>query len=606
MKKIKAFFTGIGEMIGILWQSSKTITLLMIFNNLIRNALWPLRALVVKHIVDIIVLSSENGFLAYKNSFWINIILFFLLFWSNRIWWPLNSYTQTLMLAKISHQTRLRIIAVMERIHLSFFDYAENFDTYTRALAQADDRQPINTVNSVIGFVSLIISFITAFTVMVSINIPVTVILMLSSIPAVIWEGRFNQKIYNFDREATREKRLLEYLYSLFLNKTSAKEIRTFKTERYLSEKHESVLKKYNHMYFRLVNFKLRADSFFWLILQCALMIGYFLIISEAASGKIALGSLSFFLAVAGDLQGAIRNFGSSFNGVIQSNKYFDNLLQFEKQNTGNADSIKYIDIPGTIESIEFKNVSFSYPNAEKETIKDVSFTLRSPQSVVLVGENGAGKTTIIKLLMGFYRPTSGEILMNGVNIRQYRPEDYFRLFSVCFQDYMKYGFSLKDNIIMANINIDSIRFKEIVRETQLEDIIERLPDRERTCLLKEFDESGVELSGGQHNRIAIARAMAKDAPIVLFDEPNAALDAKAEQNLFRLYARLTKDKLGIMITHRLSTAVSSDAILVLKAGKLIEFGNHSELLKHGGEYAALFNMQARHYMSNEEEVPLK
>jgi ABC-type multidrug transport system fused ATPase/permease subunit len=505
------------------------------------------------------------------------------------------------MLAKISHETRLRIISAMERIHLSFFDYAEKYDTYTRALAQADDRQPINTVNTVIGFISLIISFVTAFTVMVSINIPVTVLLILSSIPAVIWEGRFNQKIYNFDQEVTREKRLLGYLFSLFFSKTSAKEIRTFKTDRYLSEKHESVLNEYNHKYFRLVNSKIRIDSLFWLILQCTLMIGYFLIISDAASGKIALGSLSFFLAVAGDLQGAIKDFGSSFNGIIQSNKYFDNLLQFEKQNAEIANPINFIDTPETIENIEFRNVSFSYPNAEDETIKDISFILHYPQSVVLVGENGAGKTTILKLLMGFYRPTSGEILVNGVNIQQYRSEDYLRLFSVCFQDYMKYGFSLKDNIIMANRRMDHKRFDEIVNETQLEDIIDRLPDRERTYLSREFDENGVELSGGQYNRIAIARAMAKDAPIVLFDEPNAALDAKAEQNLFRLYARLMKDKLGIMITHRLSTAVSSDIILVLKDGKLIECGSHSELMKHDGEYATLFSMQAKHYMSNEE-----
>ena len=281
--------------------------------------------------------------------------------------------------------------------------------------------------------------------------------------------------------------------------------------------------------------------------------------------------------------------------------------MQFEKQNTeqntGIVNSSSYINIPETIESIEFKNVSFSYPNTDNEAIKDISFTLRYPQSVILVGENGAGKTTLIKLLMGFYKPTSGEILLNGVNIQQYRPKDYFKLFSVCFQDYMKYGFSLKDNIIMANREFDSKRFNEIISETQLKDIIEHLPNKEHTYLSREFDESGVELSGGQYNRIAIARAMAKDAPIVLFDEPNAALDAKAEQNLFRLYSRLTKDKLGIMITHRLSTAVNSDVILVLKDGKLIEYGNHSELMKHNGEYAMLFNMQARHYMST-EEVP--
>lgn len=168
-------------------------------------------------------------------------------------------------------------------------------------------------------------------------------------------------------------------------------------------------------------------------------MIGYFIIISDTGAGIIAIGSLSFFLSVASDLQQAIKNLGSSFNGVIQSSKYFDNLLQFEKQNADAMHSDGHINIPNTIESIEFRKVSFTYPNSEKETLKDISFTLRCPQSTVLVGENGAGKTTIIKLILGFYKPTSGEILINGVNIKEYPPEEYLKLFSVCFQDYISF-----------------------------------------------------------------------------------------------------------------------------------------------------------------------
>ena len=603
MKKILSFFNGIGEMFKILWQSSKSLTALLIFNNIIRNAIWPFRAMVVKEIVDIIVLSAENEFSTYQKQFWLCIILFFLCFLLNRIWWPLNSYTQTLMLAKMTNKMKQRIIAVMEKVHLSFFDYAENYDTYKRALEQVEDRQPINTVNSVIGFVSLIISFVTAFSIMISINVPVTIMLMLSTVPAVIWEEKFNKKIFDFDKEVTREKRLIEYLFSLFVNKATAKEIRTFKTDQYLTKKHESTLTEYNRKYFRLIKSRISVDSFFWLILQCALMIGYFIIISDTGAGIIAIGSLSFFLSVASDLQQAIKNLGSSFNGVIQSSKYFDNLLQFEKQNADATHSDGHINIPNTIESIEFRKVSFTYPNSEKETLKDISFTLRCPQSTVLVGENGAGKTTIIKLILGFYKPTSGEILINGVNIKEYPPEEYLKLFSVCFQDYMKYGFSLKDNVVMSNTEINHQKFEKIINMVELKDLIIDLPQKEKTCLSREYDENGVELSGGQYNRIAIARAIAKDAPIVLFDEPNAALDAKAEQSLFKLYAQLTKDKLGIMITHRLSTATDSDLILVLKDGKLIECGNHSELLMNNGEYATLFNMQSKHYTSNVEAV---
>lgn len=597
MKKISGFISGICEMFQILWSSSKPMTMLILFNNLIRNAVWPIRALLVRNLVDIITLSNQFGFEQYQTEFWCNALLFFVLFLWNRIWWPLNSYAQTLMLAKIGNHAKNRIINVMERIHLSFFDYSENYDMYTRALSQTEDRQPINAVNNVISLVSLIISFLTAFFAMISINITVSIILICSSIPSVIWESKFNRKVYEFDQEATRERRLLDYISSLFFNKASSKEIRTFKIDSYLSEKHEKTLKEYNRKYFKLFNSKLGVDSLFWFILQIALVFGYYCIISDAAVGIIPLGSLSFFLAVAVDLQSSIKNFGNAFNNVVQSNKYFDNLTQFEKTNSITAVEAGKTPVPNTIESIEFKNVSFAYPNSDEYVLENISFVLKCPQSVVLVGDNGAGKTTLMKLLMRFYLPTTGEILINDIDIQKFNSIDYYKLFSVCFQDYMKYGFTLKENVMMANQYENDAFFDDIVRKTQMEEIIERLPKKEHTYLSKELDENAEELSGGQYNRIAIARALAKDAPIVLLDEPTAALDAKAEKNMFNLYSVLTQNKLGIMVTHRLSTAVEADMILVLKEGKLIESGTHLDLIKQDGEYATLFNMQAEHYI---------
>jgi ABC-type multidrug transport system fused ATPase/permease subunit len=598
MKKIISFFHNIKEIIRILWEASKIMTLLLLFNNIIRNALWPLRGLVVKQIIDMITLSLEKGIESYQRPLALYILLFFLFFWLNRIWWPLNSFTQALMLSKIGHGTRMRIIKVMENIELSFFDKSENYDTYHKALELTNGRQPINVVNNILGLISLIISFVSAFTVMISINIPVSIILIISSIPSLVWENRFNQKLYNFEQETTREKRLLNYIFKLFTDKKSAKEIRTFRFEKYLSDKHEAILKDYNSKYFRLITSKIKIDSLFWILMQISLMASYFIIIASASEGRIPLGDLSFFLSVSIGLQNAIKNIESSFNNVIQSSRYIDNLTSFEKSYLNISTKHGYKPIPETVESIEFRNVSFSYPNSEKAVLKNVSFKLSVPQNVILLGENGSGKTTLIKLLLGFYKPSKGEILLNGCNISDFDIRDYHKLFSVCFQDYIKYGFSLKDNIIMANSNIDDITFEQIIGKVQLLDLVRKLPYQEQTYLSKEYDEKGVELSGGQYNKIAIARALAKNSKIVVFDEPNASLDAKAEQNLFNLYSELTKDKLGIMITHRLSTAVCADMILVLKDGKLVEHGTHDQLMKLNQEYAFLFNMQSKQYIS--------
>ena len=424
MKKTAKVFSGFKDMISMLWNSSKSLTILLIFNNIIRNAIWPLRALVTKEIVEIIVESVNNGFDEYRISFIIYIALFFMFFWLNRIWWPLNSYTQTLLLAKLSHEMRNRMIKIMEDIHLSFFDYSENRDIYERAVQQVEDRQPINAVNTFMGLVSLIISFTTAFISMIAISIPITLLLLVSSVPSFIWEKRFNDKAYQFEQNATCEKRKLDYYFSLFLDKTSAKEIKTFKTSDYLLKKHKKGLGDYYIKYFKLFKYKIKVDSLFWFISIAFLMTSYFIIINDVAVGTLDLGSLSFFLSVAVSLQSALTQFGSSVNGIINSNKYFNNLVKFEQLNSV-KEKKDYSKLPEKIEKIVFDHVSFTYPNAENPALDDVSFTLEYPQAVMVVGLNGAGKTTMLKLLLRLYKPDSGRIYVNDIDINSFDEKEF-------------------------------------------------------------------------------------------------------------------------------------------------------------------------------------
>ncbi len=598
MKKIMALSKGTGEMFRILWQSGRGLTVMLVVNSLIRNALWPVRALVVKDMVDLAAASWGQGSAAWQGNFMLDAALFFACFCANRVWWPLNSYVQTLLLARLGHESRVRIMAAMNGVGLSFFDCAENRDIYERALRQADDRQPINTVNSVMGFVALLVSFSTAFFAMAAVSVPVTVLLLASSIPSIIWEGRFNEKVYQFDQEAARERRRMDYLFSLFTDRTAAKEIRTFRAGPYLEEKRRKALEEYQGRYLRLAGGKLRVDGGFWLILQGALMLGYYLVISEVQGRGTAAGSLSFFLTVAVDMQDALRRFGSSFNGVVQGARYFDNLLELERTGRAQEEAFGGRLTPERVETVEFPHVSFRYPGREEEALHDVSFTLRCPP-VMLVGMNGSGKSTLLKLLLGFYRPDSGEILINSIPVGEYDREQYYELFSVCFQDRMRYGFSFQENIMMGSPEMDRERFWEIVDQVQLGEVCEKLPEKERTNLLREYDEGGVELSGGQYDRLAIARAVAKEAPVLLLDEPDAALDARAEETFFRIYDRLVEKRLGIMVTHRMQRAVSADVILVLKDGVLVEQGNHRQLMERKGQYEAMFRMQAERYWRN-------
>jgi len=596
MKKIVNLLKNLYEILSILWSSSKVMTILLIFNNISRHAIWPLRAFIVRNIVNIISLSIKNGFNLYKADFIVNISLFFLFFWLNRIWWPLNSYTQTLMLAKIGYETKIRIIQVMENTKLSFFDKPENYDIYNQALEQTKGRQPIDTVNQILSLFSLITSFIAAFSIMVVIDIKAALLLVISSVPSLIWEDRFNKKLYDFSQNTVRERRLLQYIFELFTNKTSAKEIRVFQTSDYLINKHSHTLDEYNTQYLKHAKAKIRVESIFWTILQISLMSSYFIIISKVNNNSISIGDLSYFLSIALNLQMAFKNMGMIMNNIINFNRYISNLLRFEEMNT-KEDHTDFIPLPDTVQRIEFNNVSFSYPNSDKEVLKQLSFKIDAPAKIIILGENGSGKSTLLKLLLGFYQPTEGEILLNRIPINRYNIDEYHQLFSVCFQDYIKYGFTLRDNIVMANSSITDEMLNSILRRVELDDVVNQLAKKEHTYLSREYDLEGTELSGGQYNKIAIARALAKNTQIVLLDEPNASLDAKAERNMFNLYEELCRDKIGIMVTHRLSTAVSADLILVIKEGRIIEKGQHIDLLLLGGEYAKLFQMQSKQYV---------
>jgi len=248
-------------------------------------------------------------------------------------------------------------------------------------------------------------------------------------------------------------------------------------------------------------------------------------------------------------------------------------------------------------EGFVFNNVSFSYPNTETEVLKNVSFTLRKNEKLALVGENGAGKTTLVKLLLRLYEPTSGSILLDGVDIRHYDRDEYQQLFGAIFQDFVKYYLTAKVNIAVGAIDHadDLQRIEESAVRSLASEVIADLPKGYDQELGKRF-KSGTELSGGQWQKIALARAYMADSPVIILDEPTAALDARAEFEVFQRFVELTKNKMSIIISHRFSTVRMADRILVISGGKIAEMGTHDELLSANNLYAELFELQAAGY----------
>jgi ATP-binding cassette subfamily B protein len=288
----------------------------------------------------------------------------------------------------------------------------------------------------------------------------------------------------------------------------------------------------------------------------------------------------------------------SRFSGITESAMYLQDYFEFVDMDLSSENPDQYREAPTEFkDKISFKNVSFHYPQSNKNVLSNISFELKKGEKLALVGENGAGKTTLIKLLLRLYEPSSGEILMDGIPIKEYRKEDYQKMVGAIFQDFVKYYLTAKINIAVGNIeeehNAEKIRNAAV--QSLANDVIESLPEGYEQGLGKRF-KKGAELSGGQWQKIALARAYMSDAPIIILDEPTSALDARAESQVFQRFIGLSKDRTSIIISHRFSTVRMADRILVLNGGEVLELGTHEELLAKPQLYAELYDLQAEGY----------
>ena len=319
-----------------------------------------------------------------------------------------------------------------------------------------------------------------------------------------------------------------------------------------------------------------------------------------ALSGRITAGKLVVLLNAIVSVSWMLNDFEQGVTNIFTNAYFIDNLRSFFNYEPTIDESAGGIAPPQTVETIEFKNVSFRYPEQERYALKDINLTMRRGVRHALVGINGSGKSTLLKLILRFYDPTEGQILLNGVDIKEYDIKQYRALIGAAFQDFAIFAATVVENVLMREATSDADRAIAVaaLRDSDGYDKVASLPQKEDTLLTKEFDNDGVELSGGERQKLAIARAFAKDAPVVILDEPSSALDPIAEYKMFETIVALcdTKDKLSVIVSHRLSSAAVCEQIFVFENGALIEEGSHPTLLATGGVYADMFRKQARNY----------
>jgi len=497
----------------------------------------------------------------------------------------------------VNNDSSVRIIRHAATLDLFQFEDATFYDKLERARTQTSGRTALMSMVLSQGQDLLTVVFLAAgLTVF---NPWLLLILVVAVIPSFIGETKFNQESYSLSRSWTPERREIDYLRYIGASNETAKEIKIFGLEGFISKRFKTISDRYF-----LVNQKLALKRASWGALFSSLgtasyYVAYVFVISQTVVGSITLGTLTFLAGSFARMQGLLQGIVGRFSRIAETSLYLQDLFDFLELKPFSENHTGRKPVPNPMkEGFRFENVGFKYPETEIWALRHLSFTLKPGEKLALVGENGAGKTTLVKLLAHLYEPSEGRILLDGIDLSDYDPNDLRREIGIIFQDYVRFMFTAGENIAIGNIEEETNlnRIQDSAHKSLADTVIEPLPNKYNQMLGKRFS-GGVELSGGQWQKVALARAYMREAQLIILDEPTASLDARAEHEVFVRFAELMKGKAAVLISHRFSTVRMADRILFLEHGQLLELGTHEELLAKGGKYAELFRLQAKGYV---------
>lgn len=424
-----------------------------------------------------------------------------------------------------------------------------------------------------------------------------------SSLVNFFYSVHVNKKEDENKEKVSPINRKLRYLHEKTGDFNRAKDMRLYKMENWFGV----LFTELNQEKFSLLGYILRKkfvghglNGVFTLMID---LVAYIYLIQLIVSGQISVASFTVYFGAIATLSnwisGLMRN-GVEFNKMAMEIDDYREFMTIESHmNHGNGVPVEEDTHDAC--SITFDHVSYQYPEAEEETIKDFDVSIRRGEKIALVGVNGAGKSTLIKLLTGLYRPTSGNIKVNGHLVEEYNIHDYFNLFSVVFQDYYELPVTIEDMIIQGKEKED-IKLGRVENQSGMSKIIAALPNKRQTRLVKRVFSDAIDLSGGQKQKLQLAKALYKSGPILILDEPTAALDPIAESDIYKQYEELSKDKTSVFISHRLASTRFCDRILFVEDGRIVEEGSHTELMKLKGKYFEMFETQSYYYKNEEGE----
>ncbi|SDY71455.1 ABC transporter ATP-binding protein [Hymenobacter psychrophilus] len=497
-----------------------------------------------------------------------------------------------------ANQTSIRLMEHAAELDLDQFEDSTFYDKLERARRQTLSRTVL--MSQVLSQAQDAITMGFLAVGLVAFNPWLLVLLLVAVVPAFLGESHFNERSYSLVHGWTPERRELDYLRQTGASDDTAKEVKIFGLSTFLTDRFRTLSDDFYAKNKALVVKRAGWGTFFAAVGAAGYYAAYVYIIMQAVAGVVSIGQLTFlagsFARMRGLLEGILSRFSAVAEGALYLQDFFDFFRLQPRIRRDESQPVR--PFPNPIrEGFVFENVGFQYRNAEKWALRHLNFHLKAGEKLALVGENGAGKTTMVKLLSRLYDPTEGRILLDGYDLREYDPRELRQEIGVIFQDFVRFQLPAGQNLAVGRIEQqhNRPRIEQAAAQSLADSVIAKLPAGYDQMIGRRFN-GGVDLSGGEWQKIALGRAYMRDAQLLILDEPTAALDARAEYEVFQRFNDLTRGKTAVLISHRFSTVRMADRILVIENGQFVEIGSHEELLAKGGRYAELFKLQAAGY----------
>ena len=613
---LSGFLSRMGYVCKLVWKTGPWILFCMLFFAIVQGLMPVIGSKISEAVLN--ELQAEYGLFNQNFAAFFGTAAFYLLvfMFSYNI---LNSILNTLKNTVIRiagelvvRTVKLEIMNKAKTLDLCSFDLPAFYEKLENANREAGMR-PIQILSSTFSVISAAIT-LTSYVIILAAELWwAALVMVLISVPSAIINFHYRRKHFQYMRRRSKDRRQMSYYSDLMVNKDMVKEIRMFGLSDTFINRYKETFDRY---YAGIRSLILREDMWHAIIAVVSSVVncGFFAWFAYGVvTGKYQIGTYTLYAGALGQIAAEVGALITISATIYEGTLFIDNLTSFLKEEPTVVPVLpeeRKEEGPlkvahGQSHTIEFKHVSFIYPGTQRKVLDDVNLLIRPGETLVLVGLNGAGKTTLLKLLTRLYDPTEGVILLDGQDIRSYDVDDLYSMFGIIFQDFGKYAVNVSENIHFGNIHKE-MREEDIKRaaeEADATDYINHLPGGFNTPLMRIFEDEGIELSIGQWQKLAIARAFYSDSDVLILDEPTASLDPMAEQEIFNQFDRLRSDKTTIFVSHRLSSATVASKIAVLEYGKIIEEGDHKALMAKRGRYYELFSTQAKRYVTEGEAV---